>query len=316
MSLSFFIDRGGTFTDCLCIDSKTGAEYVIKVLSENPGHYADASLECVRVGLEQALKRSIPRGTKLPNEFIDEIRIGTTIATNALLERQGNPFAFVTTKGFKDILHIGQQSRPDIFDLKIETPPVLFEDVVEIDERVILVPDDAPTEPNHIVTKSGQRVVVRKPLPSDAEIEAQLAPLKVRGYNSLAIAFMHAAVYPDHELRVGAIAKRLGFKHVSLSHIAMSMVRIVPRGNTACADAYLTPKIAAFVESFLDGFQEPSNTRVLFMRSDGGLEEARTFSGHRAILSGPAGGVNGFSRTAFSDKDGRPVVGFDMGGTS
>ena len=316
MALSFFIDRGGTFTDCLCVNTKTNEEFVIKVLSENPSHYPDASLECVRAGLEQALKKSIPRGTKLPNEFIGEIRIGTTIATNALLERQGSSFGFVTTKGFRDLLLIGQQSRPDIFDLKVETPPVLYEKVLEIDERVVLVADEDKSEDGVIVSSSGQRVRIRKPLPKDEDIKLALLALKQDGLESLAIAFMHAAIFPDHELRVGAIAKQMGFKHVSLSHRAMQMVRIVPRGNTACADAYLTPKIAAFVQSFLNGFKDPDSTRVLFMRSDGGLEEARSFSGHRAILSGPAGGVNGFSRTAFSTFDKKPIVGFDMGGTS
>jgi len=316
MPYSFFIDRGGTFTDCLCVCTDTGREWVIKVLSENPGHYDDASLECVRVGLERALGRSVSRGTPLPNEHIDEIRIGTTIATNALLERQGNPFGFVTTKGFRDLLLIGQQSRPDIFDLRIDRPATLFEQVVEIDERVLLVSEDTPKDVKTFSTTSGQQVYIRKALPGDDEIARQLQKLKDSGLTCLAIAFMHSAVYPEHELRVGAIAKKLGFQHVSLSHQAMPMVRIVARGNTACADAYLTPKITRFVHSFLNGFREPDNTRVLFMRSDGGLEEARSFSGHRAILSGPAGGVNGFARTAFSEAERRPVVGFDMGGTS
>jgi 5-oxoprolinase (ATP-hydrolysing) len=318
MALSFFIDRGGTFTDCLCVNTITKEEYVVKVLSENPGHYSDASLECVRVGLELALKRPFPRGKKLPNEYIEEIRIGTTIATNALLERQGNIFALIITEGFKDLLNIGQQSRHDIFDLKIETPSVLFEDSVEIKERVVLIADeDADVNlKDVIVTKSGQKIRIRTPLPRDDEIEKALAKIKNAGINCLAVAFMHSAVYPDHELRVGAIARRMGFEHVSLSHQAMPMVRIVARGNTACADAYLTPKIRVFVDSFLDGFENPEKTKVLFMRSDGGLEEARSFSGHRAILSGPAGGMNGFSRTSYDKEVLRPVVGFDMGGTS
>ena len=313
--VSFFIDRGGTFTDCLCVSSD-GKEYVIKVLSENP-HYSDSSLECVRLGLKQLLGIDIPRGNKLPNRYVEEIRIGTTIATNALLERQGTAFAFVTTKGFKDVLRIGVQSRPDIFDLKINKPEPLFDDALEIDERVVLVSESLALDENKevITTSSGQKNQIRKELPSEEKLITQLQKLKDAKINNLAVAFLHAAVYPEHELRFGEIAKKMGFQ-VSLSHQAMPMVKIVSRGNTVCADAYLTPKIKKFVHSFLEGFEDPTSVNVLFMRSDGGLENARTFSGHRAILSGPAGGVNGFSRTAFSKGLRQPVVGFDMGGTS
>ena len=244
--VSFFIDRGGTFTDCLCVSSD-GKEYVIKVLSENP-HYSDSSLECVRLGLKQLLGIDIPRGNKLPNRYVEEIRIGTTIATNALLERQGTAFAFVTTKGFKDVLRIGVQSRPDIFDLKINKPEPLFDDALEIDERVVLVSESLALDENKevITTSSGQKIQIRKELPSEEKLITQLQKLKDRKINNLAVAFLHAAVYPEHELSFGEIAKKMGFQ-VSLSHQAMPMVKIVSRGNTVCADAYLTPKIKKFV---------------------------------------------------------------------
>lgn len=296
--LCCFIDRGGTFTDCFCTFGE-GREIALKVLSENPQHYPDSSLECVRLGLEWALGQPFPRGAKLPAEHMDEVRIGTTIATNALLERTGNRFGYVTTMGFKDLLEIGSQSRVDIFDLKIDSQPtVLFHDVVELPERVVLVENSAEVE-------------VERALPSDREIQLLLAPLLQKGIRSLAVALLHSAIFPDHEVRVGHVARAMGFTNVCLSHETMPMVRLVLRGNTVCADAYLTPKIQHFVDSFLQGFTAKVN--VLFMRSDGGLERAESFSGHRAILSGPAGGVNGFAKTAYSQV---PVIGFDMGGTS
>ncbi|KAH9255600.1 hypothetical protein BASA81_006430 [Batrachochytrium salamandrivorans] len=296
--LCCFIDRGGTFTDCFCTFGE-GRETALKVLSENLQHYPDSSLECVRLGLEWALGLSIPRGTKLPAHYIDEIRIGTTIATNALLERKGNRFGYITTMGFKDLLEIGSQSRVDIFDLKIDSQPtVLYQDVIELPERVVLI-------------ENSTKVKVELPLPNDDKIQLLLAPLLQKGIDSLAVALMHSAIFPHHEIRVGQVAKEMGFINVYLSHETMPMVRLVLRGNTVCADAYLTPKIQEFIQSFLNGFDAKVN--VLFMRSDGGLERAESFSGHRAILSGPAGGVNGFARTAYHNL---PVIGFDMGGTS
>jgi 5-oxoprolinase (ATP-hydrolysing) len=289
--LSFSIDRGGTFTDTLCYNKVTGEEKLIKVLSVNPAAYSDAPIECIRLGLEWGLGRKFARHVPLPTDAIAEVRIGTTVATNALLERKGARFALVTTRGFRDLLFIGNQTRPDLFDLSCASPGVLYEDVAELDERVLLDDDNGP-----IRTPSGQRVAVRR-APTDAHIREQLQRLLDAGIRGLAVCLLHSAVYNAHELQVGRVALGMGFTNVSLSHVAGSnMIRAVPRGHSACADAYLTPVIREFVASFMRGFAD-SRVRVLFMRSDGGLESAASFSGHRAVLSGPAAGVVGVGRS-------------------
>jgi len=239
--LSFAIDRGGTFTDCLVINNFTKEEKVVKVLSVNPSAYPDAPTECVRLGLEWGTKSTIPRGALLPTAMIDEIRIGTTVATNALLERKGAKFALVVTKGWKDLLYIGNQSRSDIFDLSCAAPDMLYDTVVEADERVLLDDNGA------IQTPSGQNVTIRRPL-SDDNVRAVLSRVLEKNITGIAVCLLHSATYPQHEIRVAEIAQSMGFTNISLSHVAGSkMIRAVPRGHSSCADAYLTPVIAIFV---------------------------------------------------------------------
>ncbi|KNC80129.1 5-oxoprolinase, variant [Sphaeroforma arctica JP610] len=260
--------------------------------------------------------------------------MGTTVATNALLERKGEPFTFVTTKGFKDLLHIGTQSRPNIFDIRVEIPEVLHESVIEVDERVVLQQneqDGITGEEEEGVT--GDRLIIEKGL-DETQVREQLQEVYARGIRSLAVALMHSYTFQTHEKRIEKIAKDIGFTHVSLSSTVMPMAKIVPRGYTACADAYLTPCIKRYVEGFCSGFENGlQGVSVMFMQSDGGMTAMEDFSGARAILSGPAGGVVGYSKAAYYDTDKidealeskakkprldspSPVIGFDMGGTS
>lgn len=257
--------------------------------------------------------------------------MGTTVATNALLERKGERFALLTTRGLRDVWHIGSQARPQLFDLEIKCPENLYDHVIEVDERVLLANDDLMKRPtlqpqNLHDAITGEKMYVEKPLDAD-QIRKILQELQEKGIKSIAVVFMHAALYPEHEKLVGQIAKEMGcFRQVSLSHEVMQMVKIVPRGYTTFADAYLTPHIARYIETFVSGFAPGliENVNVSFMQSDGGLTPVDRFSGHKAILSGPAGGVVGYALTArlaarTNEKDslkGDQVVGFDMGGTS
>jgi len=245
--------------------------------------------------------------------------MGTTVATNALLERKGERMALVITSGFKDLLYIGNQSRPKIFDLKIEMPEVLYEAVVEVKERVILNHDvcQLANKGRQVTATNGEVLWVSEELDT-THLEMQLEEIYHQGIVSLAVVLMHSYIYPSHEEKVEAIAKKLGFKNISLSSRVMPMMRIVPRGYTAASDAYLTPHIQRYLQGFCSGFKnELEGVNVLFMQSDGGLTPMDKFSGSRAILSGPAGGVVGYARTLHgSASDGLPVIGFDMGGTS
>ena len=337
----FAVDRGGTFTDVYCTyDTVAGtrADLVVKLLSEDPDNYLDAPREGIRRALERATGARHLRATPLDTSRIASIRMGTTVATNALLERKGERCALVTTAGFRDLLHIGTQARPLIFDLTAARPGVLHEAVVEVDELVTLPLGDAPSRRagerptvdeadwpsgGRLVTVStGETVCVRR-APDLDRVRADLQQLMASGITSVAIVFKHAALFPDHEAAVGAVATSLGFRHVALSHACVAAVRMVPRGYTADADAYLTPHIARYLAGFREGFDEGlSSVDVAFMQSDGGLARADRFSGFRAILSGPAGGYVGYARTtAWDGDDGgtiRPpqTIGFDMGGTS
>ena len=277
-------------------------------------------------------------------ERIREIRMGTTVATNALLERTGERCALLITRGFRDLLHIGTQSRPRIFDLQIQCPDVLYEEVVEVDELVSLPLGPEPSARNgaaggprpdlagvHATGSTGEAVVVRR-APDEVALRAELAAIRGRGIAAVAVVLKHAAVYPAHEQLVGRIARDMGFTQVSLSSVVLPAVKMVPRGFTAMADAYLTPHIVRYLNAFQAGFDAgvaSGAVRLSFMQSDGGLADQRTFSGHRAILSGPAGGVVGYaSTTAWSDDEGdaddvadgrrgpMQVIGLDMGGTS
>jgi 5-oxoprolinase (ATP-hydrolysing) len=289
----FSIDRGGTFTDIYAETPK--GPRVLKLLSENPDHYPDAPLEGIqRIIHEVTGRKSV--------HSIEWIRMGTTVATNALLERKGAPSALVITKGFGDSLQIGKQNRPRIFDLKIVKPEPLYERVIEIDERV---------HPNHKLTTSSNLGLNILRSPDRDTVRLQLLGLRAQGIESLAIVLMHATLFPDHELLVAQEAAKLGFKNISLSSEVIPRARLVDRGHTTCLDAYLNPHIQNYMKSFRSGFsnQEPD---LFVMQSDGGLVDADSLTGCRAILSGPAGGVVGYAQTS----DAIPVIGFDMGGTS
>ncbi|KAJ9226833.1 hypothetical protein DTO027B5_2049 [Paecilomyces variotii] len=338
------IDRGGTFTDCIgnSGSGKLEDDVVIKLLSEDPSNYEDAPLEGIRRLLSKFTGREIPRGEPLDTSLIESIRMGTTVATNALLERKGERIALVVTKGFKDCLIIGNQSRPKIFDLAIKRPDVLYDRVIEIDERVTL--EDYAEDPTRHTTKTAPReetsadadlvrglsseAVRILQRPSEDKIRSQLQALYDDGIRSIAVCLMHSYTHPDHEAIIGRLAAEIGFQHVSLSHELMPMIKLVPRATSACADAYLTPAIKKYIASFQVGFKGGLGTesvknegdnraaRCEFMQSDGGLVDVDRFSGLRAILSGPAGGVVGYALTSYDPETKVPVIGFDMGGTS
>ncbi|XP_055656321.1 5-oxoprolinase isoform X3 [Falco peregrinus] len=314
----FAIDRGGTFTDVFA-RCPGGRVRVLKLLSEDPA-YGDAPTEGIRRVLQEESGVPVPRDQPLDASGIEWIRMGTTVATNALLERRGERLALVVTRGFRDLLHIGTQARPRIFDLEVAVPEVLYEEVIEVDERLI------PHQPGCrlpgketlpvLEGSTGASLLVQRPLELSA-LQQELEGVLARGIRSLAVLLLHSYAWPGHEEQVGALARELGFQHVSLSSAVAAMVRAVPRGYTACADAYLTPCIHRYLESFRAGFaHQLREVPVLFMRSDGGLTPMEHFSGARAILSGPAGGVVGYAMTTYRREDGQPVIGFDMGGTS
>eukprot|EP00050_Salpingoeca_kvevrii_P016203 m.53371 g.53371 ORF g.53371 m.53371 type:complete len:1267 (+) comp6761_c0_seq2:127-3927(+) len=303
----FAIDRGGTFTDVYA-ECPDGTSRALKLLSEDPA-YPDAPREGIRRVLEQVLQREMPRSGPVDASHIESIRMGTTVATNALLERKGERFALVITRGLRDLLHIGNQSRPRIFDLKIQAPDVLYDAVVEAPERILLDADGPLTG------STGERFRIEQPL-DEAMLCADLKNIHDQGICSLAVVLMHAYLFPDHERRVRELAREIGFSHITLSSETSPMVKIVPRGFTSAADAYLTPCIDKYLRGFTAGFANLDRNSVLFMQSDGGLTPMEKFNGARAILSGPAGGVVGYAMTAFSEKTRQPVIGFDMGGTS
>ena len=309
--IRFSIDRGGTFTD---IYAEYGNKQVaiLKLLSEDPQNYNDAPLEGIRRILQKIKGFPIDKQNKSCD--IDWVRMGTTLATNALLERSGEKVAFLTTKGFADILQIGYQNRPDIFDLQIKKPSLLYDSVIEVEERLRPARDGDAGPFLH--GNTGDLYTVIKKVNTE-KILLELEKLRQNGTTSVAIAFLHAYACPFHEKVVGKIAQDLGFKQISLSSETMPMIKIVPRGDTTVIDAYLTPLIKKYVRTFQEGFAPllPDN-RLLFMQSDGGLSPADGFKGSNAILSGPAGGVVGYALTTYSQNKRQPVIGFDMGGTS
>ncbi|MEZ5844376.1 MAG: hydantoinase B/oxoprolinase family protein [Hyphomicrobiaceae bacterium] len=288
---NFWIDRGGTFTDIVA--RRPDGEIVChKVLSENPDRYKDAAVQGIRELL------GIEAGAPIPAGLIDEVRMGTTVATNALLERKGDPTLLMITRGFRDLLRIGYQNRPRLFDLHIRLPELLYSAVAEVDERV---------------GAAGETV---QPL-DEVGARAALERAYAAGIRAVAIVFMHAYRYPDHERRVAELARDVGFTQVSASHQASPLVKIVSRGDTAVVDAYLSPLLGRYVQQVAGelGADTGGCGRLQFMMSSGGLTEAGRFQGKDAILSGPAGGVVGMVKTGEAAGFGR-LIGFDMGGTS
>ncbi len=282
----FWIDRGGTFTDIVA-RQPDGALLTHKLLSENPERYPDAAVQGIREML------SLAPGEPVPAAQIAGVRMGTTVATNALLERQGEPTLLVVTRGYADALRIGYQHRPKLFARKIELPAPLYARVIEIDERL-----------------SAQGEVVR---PLDlAQAEGELLAAFEAGLRVCAIVLMHAYRYPAHETKLAQLAQRIGYRQISVSHAVSPLMKFVARGDTTVVDAYLSPilrRYVAQVEGALAG------VRLQFMQSSGGLTDAHRFQGKDAILSGPAGGVVGAVEVAAAagfDK----IIGFDMGGTS
>ncbi|KAL6125608.1 hypothetical protein ACLB2K_073664 [Fragaria x ananassa] len=315
--LRFCIDRGGTFTDVYAQVPGQPDGRVLKLLSVDPSNYDDAPVEGIRRILEEFTGQKISRCSKLPTDKIEWIRMGTTVATNALLERKGESIALCVTRGFRNLLQIGNQARPNIFDLTVSKPSNLYEEVIEVDERVELVHDTKDSRSASLVKGvSGEMVKVVKPL--DVEmLKPLLKGLLEKGISCLAVVLMHSYTYPQHEIAVERLAASMGFKHVSLSSALTPMVRAVPRGLTASVDAYLTPVIKEYLSGFISKFDEGlGKVNVLFMQSDGGLAPESRFSGHKAVLSGPAGGVVGYSQTLFGLETEKPLIGFDMGGTS
>ncbi|XP_071274326.1 5-oxoprolinase [Agelaius tricolor] len=314
----FAIDRGGTFTDVFA-RCPGGRVRVLKLLSEDPA-YRDAPTEGIRRVLQEELGVPLPRDEPLDGSRIQWIRMGTTVATNALLQRRGERAALAVTRGFRHLLHIGTQARPRLFDLEVAMPDVLYEEVIEVDERLIPEQEDCHLPGSdswpRVQGVSGVTLLLQRPL-DVSRLRADLERLLARGIRSLAVLLLHSYAWPGHEQQVGALALSLGFSQVSLSSAVAGMARAVPRGLTACADAYLSPGVRRYLHGFCQGFRDGlKGVPVQFMRSDGGLTPMASFGGARAILSGPAAGVVGYARTTFDPRDGTPVIGFDMGGTS
>ncbi|KAK7743862.1 hypothetical protein SLS53_003881 [Cytospora paraplurivora] len=318
------IDRGGTFCDVIAyIPDREPLTF--KLLSEDPANYRDAPTEAIRRVLTTAEGTEIPQGQKLDGSRIGKSpMIGTTVATNALLEHKGERFALLATKGFKDVCIIGDQSRPKLFDLKVRKAQALHDKVVEIDERVTIEDYDLNpepldknrelTDPELVRTASGEVIrILRTPNPD--VIRGQLQDLLKDGYSSLAISFMHAYVFPEHEQLVADLATEVGFSYVTTSSGTSPNIKYLLRSNSTCSEAYLYPVIKRYVENFESGFQVLPQ-RVEFMCSDGGLKQAHKFRGNEALLSGPAGGVVGIAKSCYDPEDGTAVIGFDMGGTS
>lgn len=312
----FSIDRGGTFTDVYAEIPGENEFRVVKLLSEDPQNYADAPREGIRRILQETTGIMISP-TDVEAVDIDWIRMGTTVATNALLERKGADTVLVTTRGFSDLLQIGNQNRPHIFDLIIKKPQLLYKQVIEVDARVRpLQSSDKGTTGKTVQATTGETLKVLSE-PDENLIRQQLQKSYGAGFRSVAVVFIHAFIFYDHECLIGKIAKEIGYTQISLSHQVMPMIKMVSRGDTTTIDAYLTPHIKQYLDSFKSGFSDQlKDTSLLFMQSDGGLVSANKFKGSNAILSGPAGGVVGYAKTTYAQMNQQPVIGFDMGGTS
>ncbi|MBU7600156.1 hydantoinase B/oxoprolinase family protein [Streptomyces sp. P38-E01] len=282
----FWIDRGGTFTDVVG-KRPDGRLVTEKLLSHDPARYRDAAVAGIRRML------AVPEGRPVPAERVEVVKMGTTVATNALLERKGEPTLLVTTAGFRDALRIAYQNRPALFDREIVLPGVLYEQVVEVPERV---------------GADGRTV-----LELDRECaERLLREAYGRGLRSAAIVLLHGYRHPEHERALAELARTIGFTQISVSHEVSPLIKLVPRGDTTVVDAYLSPVLRRYVREVA---RELDGIRLMFMQSGGGLREAAHFRGRDAVLSGPAGGVVGMVRSCAEAGYDR-VIGFDMGGTS
>jgi 5-oxoprolinase (ATP-hydrolysing) len=284
----FSIDRGGTFTDVVAIDPH-GQIIVHKLLSENPERYPDAAIQGIREILGLAVDAPIPTSQ------IASIKMGTTVATNALLERQGTPTLLLVTKGFRDALRIGYQNRPDIFARQIVLPEMLYQQVIEVSERL------------------GAQGEILLPLEIDQDLNTNLQSAYDQGIRACAIVLMHGYRYPDHELKLAEMVQAIGFTQISVSHQVSPLMKLVSRGDTTVVDAYLSPILRRYVKQVSEQLGE--EVPLLFMQSNGGLTAAHAFQGKDSILSGPAGGMVGAVKTSAQagfDK----IIGFDMGGTS
>ncbi|WP_353090962.1 hydantoinase B/oxoprolinase family protein [Methylibium sp.] len=282
----FWIDRGGTFTDVIG-RAPDGRLHTAKLLSESPEQYADAAVEGIRRLL------GLPAGAAITPAQVECVKMGTTVATNALLERKGEPTLLVTTRGFRDALRIAYQARPRLFDRQILLPELLYQRVVEAAERM------------------GAHGEVVEPL-DEAALRERLWAAHDTGLRACAIVFLHGYRYPQHEAAAARIARELGFTQVSVSHEVSPLMKFVSRGDTTVVDAYLSPILRRYVERV--AAQMPG-VPLYFMQSSGGLAQAERFQGKDAVLSGPAGGIVGMVRTALEAGHAR-VIGFDMGGTS
>ncbi len=284
----FWIDRGGTFTDIVA-RKPDGAVVTHKLLSENPERYRDAAV--------QGIRELMGAGAQFPDNSIRAVKMGTTVATNALLERKGERVLLVITKGFRDLLKIGYQTRPRLFDLEIKRPDLLYEDVIEMDER--LDADGAVVSPLDEVT-----------------LRSDLQAAFDSGVRGVAIAGVHGYLNPDHENHAAQMAREIGFTQVSVSSEVSRLAKLVGRGDTTVVDAYLSPILRRYVEQVAGALDMGrACERLLFMQSNGGLTDAGLFQGRDAILSGPAGGIVGMVRTGEVAGYDR-LIGFDMGGTS
>ncbi|ACK65299.1 5-oxoprolinase (ATP-hydrolyzing) [Rippkaea orientalis PCC 8801] len=306
--VKIFVDRGGTFTDIIavtdnreiinniptdnqrfCVFNLPNDQWIIlyKLLSENPERYQDAVIQGIRDIL------GVKGNDTLDTKQLEVVKMGTTVATNALLERKGDRTVLVITKGFKDALKIGYQNRPNIFDLKITLPSMLYESVIEVDARY----DVNGNELKAVDTE---------------QVYQDLKQVYEQGIRSCAIVFMHSFRYPDHENKVSQIAQEIGFTQVSVSHQVSPLMKLVARGDTTVVDAYLSPILRRYIDQVLSQLPD---VRLMFMKSDGGLADADQFHGKDSILSGPAGGIVGAVQTSLRAGF-KEIITFDMGGTS
>ncbi len=285
----FWIDRGGTFTDIVA-KKPDGKILIDKLLSENSEAYKDAAV----AGIRRIL--NLKKEDRIPTDIISSVKMGTTVATNALLERKGDRTLLLITKGFGDLLRIGYQNRPLLFDLNIKLPELLYERVLEVSERL--------NEKGEVVTELNEE-----------EVRNSLIKAKSDGINSVAIAFMHSYINPDHENKIEKIAKEENFNQISVSHKVSPLIKLVGRGDTTVVDAYLSPILRRYVNQVSDELKDTKSTKLMFMQSNGGLTDANLFQGKDALLSGPAGGVVSMTQTG-KQAGFNKLIGFDMGGTS